>query len=238
MNTDNMSILGLTMDYGPFQFLDAFEPGHICNHSDREGRYAFDQQPDIAHWNLYALAQALLPLIGEQALALQALNTFKPVFNASFHQLICAKLGLNPDSIGETETLISDILTLLAKDRVDYTIFWRRLSHARRDGHLEPVRNLFINCSTIDAWLLRYSELFKQDEKGLAADLMLKCNPKYVLRNYLCEQAIRSAKTKDFSGVENLLTLLQCPYDEHPTFEALAGFVPDWASQIEISCSS
>jgi uncharacterized protein YdiU (UPF0061 family) len=237
MNTDNMSILGLTMDYGPFQFLDAYEPGHICNHSDREGRYAFDQQPDIAHWNLYALAQALLPLIGEQALALQALKAFKPVFTASFHQMICAKLGISPDANDETHTLISDILNLLANDRVDYTIFWRRLSHARHDGNLEPVRDMFINRSAIDAWLLHYSKLSEQDEQGLSADLMLKHNPKFVLRNYLGEQAIRAAKVKDFSGVENLLKLLQSPYDEHPEFETLAGFVPDWASQINISCS-
>jgi uncharacterized protein YdiU (UPF0061 family) len=238
MNTDNMSILGLTIDYGPFQFLDAYVPGHVCNHSDAQGRYAFDQQPDIAHWNLYALAQALLPLIGEQALALQALDTFKPLFAAEFHQRMCAKLGLAPDDKGAAQTLISGILALLAQDRVDYTIFWRRLSHARRDKHFELVRDLFIDRPGFDAWLLLYSELLTSVEPALEADLMLKVNPKYVLRNYLGEQAITAAQAKDFSGVGNLLTLLQNPYDEHPEFDALAGFVPDWASQIEISCSS
>lgn len=234
MNTDNMSILGLTMDYGPFQFLDAYDPGHICNHTDRAGRYAFDQQPDIAHWNLYALAQALLPLIGTQSLALQALDTFKPLFASQFQRLMCAKLGL----VDAPHTLIDDLLALLAKDWVDYTIFWRRLSLARVNGHFEPVRDLFMDRPAWDAWMLRYSELFTHMEHGLEADLMLKVNPKFVLRNYLAEEAIAAARNKDFTGVSKLLMLLETPYAEHPGFEAQAGFPPDWASQIEISCSS
>lgn len=236
MNTDNMSILGLTIDYGPFQFLDAFDPGHICNHSDKEGRYAFDQQPDIAHWNLYALAQALLPLIEDQTLALQALQGFKPAFSASYQRLMCAKLGLI--DAAPVAALIADLLTLLAQDRVDYTIFWRALSHARASGNTEPVRDLFINRPGFDHWMLRYSELFRLSEQGQELDLMLKTNPKFVLRNYLGEEAIKAARAKDFSGVANLLELLRTPFDEHPAFEAWAGFPPDWASQIEISCSS
>jgi len=234
MNTDNMSMLGLTLDYGPFQFLDAYDPGHICNHTDRAGRYAFDQQPDIAHWNLYALAQALLPLIGEQSLALQALDTFKPLFAAKYHQLMSAKLGLTdaPDA------LIEDLLNLMARDKVDYTIFWRRLSHARVDGHTAPMRDLFLDRPAFDAWMLRYSELVTHTQQGLEADLMLKINPKFVLRNYLGEEAIAAARNKDFSGVSKLLMLLCQPFDEHPGFESQAGFPPDWASQIEISCSS
>jgi len=246
MNTDNMSILGLTLDYGPFQFMDAFDPGHICNHTDRGGRYAFDQQPDIAHWNLYALAQALMPLINDTDVAQQALAVFKPAFERAFHQLMCAKLGWSPlshestavDSPASTDKLIVDILTLLAQDRVDYTIFWRRLSHARASGNTTPVRDLFISRSAFDAWMLQYSELSAQTDQGLQADLMLKTNPKYVLRNYLGEQAITSAKNKDFSGVTQLLTLLNQPFEEHPALDAWAGFPPDWASRIEISCSS
>ena len=260
MNTDNMSILGLTIDYGPFQFLDAFDPGHICNHSDRQGRYAFDAQPDIAHWNLFALAQALLPLIKNQALAVQALDTFKGVFANKLHALMCAKLGLTaatstasdaagtlPDQTsiaatrdpnGSAITLIANILRLLAQDRVDYTIFWRRLSLAQRDGNSEPVRDLFLDRLAFDAWLLSYLELSAHMDKGLKADLMLKCNPKFVLRNHLAETAITAAKQKDFSEVNNLLTLLSNPFDEHPGFATYADFPPDWASQIEISCSS
>ncbi|PKO60914.1 MAG: YdiU family protein [Betaproteobacteria bacterium HGW-Betaproteobacteria-18] len=238
MNTDNMSILGLTIDYGPFQFLDAYDPGHICNHTDRGGRYAFARQPDIAHWNLYALAQALLPLIEDQALALQALDSFKPVFERVWLQLMRAKLGL-PDAVrDEDQALTADLLKLLAQDRVDYAIFWRRLSHAVANQHFAPVRDLFLDRPAFDAWQMRYAERLVTADHGQAAALMLKINPKYVLRNYLGEMAIEAVKAKDFSQVANLLMLLEHPFDEHPAFASQAGFPPDWASQIEISCSS
>jgi len=240
MNTDNMSILGLTIDYGPFQFLDAYEPGHICNHTDRGGRYAFERQPAIAHWNLYALAQALMPLIEDQALALQALDTFKPVFERTWLQLMRVKLGLTGNGAGTDidHTLLQDLLVLLAQDRVDYTLFWRRLSQAVASQQFTPVRDLFLDTAAWDAWLLRYSERLVGEDQNQAAALMLKTNPKYVLRNYLGELAIEAAKGKDFSMVANLLTLLEQPFDEHPEFESFAGLPPDWASRIEISCSS
>ena len=242
MNTDNMSILGLTIDYGPFQFLDAYDPGHICNHTDRGGRYAFDRQPGIAHWNLYALAQALMPLIEDQALALQALNTFKPVFERSWQHLMRAKLGLVAASdeadAQEDQILLQDLLALLAQDRVDYTLFWRRLSQAVASQQFAPVRDLFLDTAAWDAWLRRYGARLAGVDQLQAATLMLKTNPKYVLRNYLGELAIEAAKGKDFSMVANLLTLLEQPFDEHPAFETYAGLPPDWASRIEISCSS
>ncbi len=148
MNTDNMSILGLTIDYGPFQFLDAFDPGHICNHSDNQGRYAFNQQPDIAHWNLFCLGQALLPLIEDKELALAALASYKRVFSDAYEGLMRAKLGLpNRDdaNLAGDKALIDDILQLLAQDRVDYTIFWRRLSNSSAGTESEPVRDLFLD---------------------------------------------------------------------------------------------
>jgi uncharacterized protein YdiU (UPF0061 family) len=241
MNTDNMSILGLTIDYGPFQFLDAFNPGHICNHSDAQGRYAFNKQPNIAYWNLFCLGQALLPLIGEQELAIAALESYKSVFPAAFEKQMRAKLGLTDTYDGTPagdRTLIEDILKLLAKDRVDYTIFWRRLSHTSAGSNAGPVRDLFLDRAAADAWLLRYSERLAHIPRGLVADMMLKTNPKFVLRNHLGEQAIRKAKLKDFSQVDTLLTLLESPFEEHPGYEEYASFPPDWASSIEISCSS
>ncbi len=245
MNTDNMSILGLTIDYGPFQFLDAYNPGHICNHSDVQGRYAFNKQPNIAYWNLFCLGQALLPLIGEQELALAALESYKSVFPAALEQQMRAKLGLaERDGDDATDTpaadrvLIEDILQLLAQDRVDYTIFWRRLSHSKAGTDVEAVRELFLDRAAADAWLLRYSERLAHTPRGLVADLMLKTNPKFVLRNHLGEQAIQAAKLKDFSRVDTLLMLLESPFAEHPGFEEYADFAPDWASSIEISCSS
>ena len=219
MNTDNMSILGLTLDYGPFQFLDAFVPGHICNHSDHHGRYAYNRQPNIAYWNLFCLAQALLPLIEDQATALAALESYKTVFPDAFMARMHKKLGLT-QAQDSSEALVEPLLQLLAQNAVDYTIFWRRLSHAVAEGQFEPVRDLFADRAAIDAWLLSYSELLALEDKALAADLMLNSNPKFVLRNHLGEQAIRAAKGGDFSELATLQRLLERPFDEHPGHEA------------------
>ena len=237
MNTDNMSILGLTLDYGPFQFLDAFVPGHICNHSDHHGRYAYNRQPNIAYWNLFCLAQALRPLIEDQDTALAALESYKTVFPDAFMAQMHKKLGLT-QAQDSSEALVEPLLQLLAQNAVDYTIFWRRLSHAVAEGQFEPVRDLFADRAAIDAWLLSYSELLALEDKALAADLMLNSNPKCVLRNHLGEQAIRAAKGGDFSELATLQRLLERPFDEHPGHEAYADFPPDWASSISISCSS
>ena len=237
MNTDNMSILGLTLDYGPFQFLDAFVPGHICNHSDHHGRYAYNRQPNIAYWNLFCLAQALLPLIEDQDTALAALESYKTVFPDAFMAQMHKKLGLT-QAQESSEALVEPLLQLLAQNAVDYTIFWRRLSHAVAEGQFEPVRDLFADRAAFDAWLLSYSELLALEDKALAADLMLNSNPKFVLRNHLGEQAIRAAKGGDFSELATLQRLLERPFDEHPGHEAYADFPPDWASSISISCSS
>ncbi len=237
MNTDNMSILGLTLDYGPFQFLDAFVPGHICNHSDHHGRYAYNRQPNIAYWNLFCLAQALLPLIEDQDTALAALESYKTVFPDAFMARMHKKLGLT-QAQDSSEALVEPLLQLLAQNAVDYTIFWRRLSHAVAEGQFEPVRDLFADRAAIDAWLLSYSELLALEDKAQAADLMLNSNPKFVLRNHLGEQAIRAAKGGDFSELATLQRLLERPFDEHPGHEAYADFPPDWASSISISCSS
>ena len=237
MNTDNMSILGLTIDYGPFQFLDAFEPGHVCNHSDTQGRYAYNKQPNMAYWNLFCLGQALLPLMDDQEQALGALESYKTLFPQALEDRMRAKLGLS-DVQPDDEALVESTFKLLASNRVDYTIFWRRLgAFTPQTGH-EAVRDLFFDRESFNAWALQYSERIAPVDAALRADLMLKTNPKFVLRNHLGEQAIRAAKLKDFSGVNTLLTLLQAPFDEHSGHEAQADFPPDWAAGIEISCSS
>jgi uncharacterized protein YdiU (UPF0061 family) len=237
MNTDNMSILGLTIDYGPFQFLDAFVPGHVCNHSDTQGRYAYNRQPNVAYWNLLCLAQALLPLIGGEETVQVALASYKSVFSTNFMARMRPKLGLTTERASDAE-LIDTILLLLAKNGVDYTIFWRRLSHAVAKDNFEPVRDLFADRAGWDQWLLAYSALIAQNDRSLAADFMLKTNPKFVLRNHLGEQAIRAAKLGDFSELQTLQRLLDRPFDEHPGHDAWADFPPEWASSIEISCSS
>jgi len=237
MNTDNMSMLGLTIDYGPFQFLDAFNPGHICNHSDNQGRYAYNRQPNMAYWNLFCLGQALLPLIDEQALALQALESYKSVYPVALQRRFGAKLGLETVT-GSDLPLIEDGLKLLAADKVDFTIFWRRLSESVAGTDTEPVRDLFLDRDAFDQWQARHTQRLQPQDPVQTGQAMLRTNPRFVLRNHLGEQAIRSARTKDFSEVAILLRLLENPFDEHQGFEAHAGFPPEWAAGIEISCSS
>jgi uncharacterized protein YdiU (UPF0061 family) len=236
MNTDNMSILGLTIDYGPFQFLDAFVPSHICNHSDESGRYAFNRQPNVAYWNLFCLGQALLPLIADQELALAALESFKTTFPRELEGRMRAKLGLAGEQEGDRE-LVEGILQQLAAGRVDYPIFWRRLSQFVAGGPVDAVRDLFPDRERFDGWLRHYEGRLP-DDRAPAGRAMLRVNPKYVLRNHLCELAIRQAKLMDMAEVEALLRLVQAPFDEHPGHEDKAGFPPDWAAHIEISCSS
>lgn len=239
MNTDNMSILGLTIDYGPFQFLDAFNPGHVCNHSDTGGRYAYNRQPNIAYWNLFALGQALLPLMDDQQQALDALEPYKAHMPAALQRRMNAKLGLARVEDGDAE-LTESLMKLMAADAVDFTIFWRRLSHAVT-GNLEPVRDLFLQREAFDAWATRWRERLLA-QPGFDADAtqaqMLRTNPQVVLRNHLGEVAIQRAKTGDFSELARLQNALERPFETLPGQEDLAAFPPDWASQIEISCSS
>jgi uncharacterized protein YdiU (UPF0061 family) len=190
----------------------------------------------VAYWNLFCLGQALLPLIGDQEQALAALESYKTVFPRELEARMRAKLGLARAQAGDRE-LVERTLALLARDKVDYTIFWRRLSLHVAGGPAEAVRDLFLDREAFDSWLLQYSERLGT-QRSAAADLMRMTNPKYVLRNHLGELAIRQARLRDYSGVQDLLTLLQAPYDEHPAHQEKAGFPPDWATDIEISCSS
>ncbi|MBA4193518.1 MAG: YdiU family protein [Comamonadaceae bacterium] len=239
MNTDNMSILGLTIDYGPFQFLDAFNPAHICNHSDHGGRYAYHRQPNIAYWNLFCLGQALLPLMDDQQQALDALEPYKTLFPAALQRRMGAKLGLAEVQPGD-DTLVEDLMQLMAKDAVDFTVLFRRLSQAA-DGPLEPVRDLFLQREAFDAWATRWQQRLHGQpgfDPASTRQQMLRTNPRLVLRNHLAEIAIRQARTGDFAEVQRLLKALQAPFDERPGEDDLAALPPDWAAGIEISCSS
>jgi uncharacterized protein YdiU (UPF0061 family) len=245
MNTDNMSILGLTLDYGPFGFLDGFDPQHICNHTDSQGRYAFARQPQVAWWNLHALAQALLPLVGQGeggeddiAGAQAALAPYSSQFSQDMTGLMRAKLGLQQAMDGDGD-LVDDWLRLLAAEKVDYSIAMRRLCHWTPDNEA-PVRDLFLNRDALTAWTTRYQARLEAEHShaDARAQRMLRANPKFILRNHLAQSAIEQAQGGDFTAVNDLLDLLQSPFDEHPGFDAAAGFPPDWAQHLEVSCSS
>ncbi len=249
MNTDNMSILGLTIDYGPFGFLDAFDPGHICNHTDHQGRYAYARQPGVALWNLHALAQALLALLGEpeeaSERALAALEPYRTAFPRALLARLSAKLGLAVADEA-ARALVDDLMQLMAADHADLTITMRRLADfdSAAGARNDALRDMFIDREAFDAWALRYAERLR-GEGSVDAERRLRMqrvNPRVVLRNHLAETAIRRAGEGDFAEVDRLRKVLAAPYDEvaTPTAEDLsdAGFPPAWAQSIEVSCSS
>ena len=246
MNTDNMSLLGLTIDYGPFGFLDGFDPGHVCNHSDDRGRYAYARQPGIAFWNLHALAQALLPLVdgppeAASELLLAALEPYKSEYAGAMLGALRAKLGLCGDHEGD-QALVDDLLQRMASDRTDFTITFRRLAAFRCAPAADnaTIRDMFIDRPAFDAWAGRYRERLAAENSDDAerAARMNRVNPKFVLRNHLAQAAIERAQAGDFSEVSRLLKVLERPFDEQPEHAADADFPPAWAQQIEVSCSS
>lgn len=241
MNSDNMSILGLTLDYGPFGFLDGYDPQHICNHSDHYGRYAYQQQPDIALWNLYCLAQALIPLLEKEA-AEAALNDYAGLFRERWQQAFAAKLGLRQWQAGDEE-LLQRLLQLLQQGRTDWTRFWRALADFDTQPQAAPsaLRDEVLDREAFDAWARDYASRLAQDgeDPALRRARMRSSNPKYILRNHLAETAIRRARDfADFSEIERLHRCLLRPFDEQPEFEDYAALPPDWASQLSVSCSS
>jgi uncharacterized protein YdiU (UPF0061 family) len=241
MNSDNMSILGLTLDYGPFGFMEAFDAQHICNHTDQQGRYSYANQPQVGHWNCYALGQALLPLIGTVEETEEALSVYQGEFARKMDELLRAKLGLR-EAHEEDKVLFDAMFQMLQASHVDFTQFFRKLGGLRVDDKAgdEALRDLVIDRPAFDAWADTYRDRLRaegsvDDARKAAMDAV---NPKYVLRNYLAQLAIEKAQNKDFSEIEKLLTVLARPFDEQPGNDAYAALPPDWASHLEVSCSS
>jgi uncharacterized protein YdiU (UPF0061 family) len=236
MNTDNMSILGDTLDYGPFGFLDSYNPNFICNHSDSHGRYSFKNQPSVGLWNLNALATSLMSLLSSDEL-IAVLKTYEPHYLAHYRALMAAKLGLL-EYRDDDEQLLNSLLELLQKNAVDYSLFFRQLCTFSATD--QSVRDHFIDRDAFDLWAEQYLQRLVQqpltDQQRCAQ--MLRTNPKYVLRNYMAQAAIEKAQQGDYSEVNLLLRVLQNPFDEHPEAEKYAGLPPDWADHISVSCSS
>ena len=240
MNTDNMSVLGLTLDYGPFGFMEAYEPGFICNHSDHHGRYAFDQQPKVGLFNLSCFAQTLLPLLDVDA-ARDALQSFQPGYTDNYNRLMAAKLGLQEDDTATTD-LTEALLAQMAASRTDYTRFFRALSGIKK-GYSEPdhgLRDRFVERERFDRWLQDYRARLRANARPDAERqaVMKTTNPRYVLRNYIAQIAIEKAQAGDFAEIDRQLKMLQTPYDEHPDMAHYAAPSPDQAGDIRVSCSS
>ena len=236
MNTDNMSILGDTIDYGPFGFMEAYNPYLICNHSDSNGRYSFKNQPAIALWNLNALATTFSSLLPREQLV-ACLQQYEPQYLEHYRQLMATKLGLQnyrPDD----EHLINELLALMEKSAVDYSLMFRKLCDFTPSNTF--VRDYFFQREEFDNWAKSYfNRLSLQALPDKArAEKMRAVNPKYILRNYMAQIAIEKAQEGDYTEVNRLLKIIQNPYDEHPDAEDYAGLPPDWAKEIAVSCSS
>ncbi len=248
LNSDNISVIGLTMDYGPFGFMDQFQIDHICNHSDQGGRYAYHRQPQIMHWNMACLASAFLPLIElnhdaneAQTRLREALEEFAISYAKAWQSLFRQKLGLTTAQDEDTH-LIERLLQAMHNSRVDFTHFFRQLGLVRQEQKVQTIalRDHFLDQELIDQWFSDYlnrlkSENSSDEARQIAMNLV---NPKYVLRNHLAQVAIDKAKQHDFSEIQTLLKILANPYDEQVEYDAYALPPPPDLERVEVSCSS
>src|SRR5438552_3305592 len=246
MNSDNMSVLGMTLDYGPFGFLEAYNPAFICNHSDHQGRYAFHNQPDIGYFNLRCLAQALTPLAPDEAIK-AGLDAYEAVFAEHYGELMRAKLGLREALPGD-DPLLRGLLELMRESGADYTNVFRAFCDFKQapEARNETIRGYFVDREAFDKWAERYKARpwaeGSRDEGRREAERaarMRRVNPKYVLRNYLAHTAIQMAtEQKDFSEIERLRLLLRDPFAEQPELDRYAAPPPAWGKHLIGSCSS
>ena len=228
MNTDNMSILGETFDFGPFGFLDEYNPGFICNHSDRGGRYAFNNQPSIGLWNCHALAAALKDHI-EIERTKEIINSYEQIFYDELTRLYRRKLGLFKEEKDDLK-LVEELLTWMKDLKKDYTNTFRNLIDNNQG--FEDEKGL--------CWLKKFQERLNLEEVNEKERIVLmnSSNPKYILRNYLAQEAIQAAELGDFSFLNLLVEALKDPYVEKDEFSEFSKAPPEWGKKLEISCSS
>ena len=237
MNTDNMSIEGLTIDYGPYAMLDDFNYNYVCNQSDRIGRYSYGEQPNISYWNLTMLSNALSPIIAKERMQKKLDDFGAFIYPNAYVDVMREKLGLSMKLDNDVE-LIEELVVTLHDVFVDHTLFFRTLS--RYNGDRSPLYDIAMEPVILDKWLILYDDRLSHETRtqGERQKAMLKSNPKYVLKNYMLEEAIRLAERGDFSMVETLLHIAAHPYDELPEFEHFAGDTPEEHKNIGLSCSS
>ena len=252
MNTDNMSILGLTIDYGPYGWIDDFDLDWTPNTTDAEHRrYRFGQQPQIAYWNLSQLANALYPAFKSEEPLHAGLQRYVDVFTVTDRENIARKLGL-AQCEKEDVDLMERLYELLQSTEVDMTLFFRALAKIDIDApSLVPLYDAFYDDgkrqgteSEFNDWLVRYARRVRRDTSAVNARRarMDGANPKYVLRNYLAQRAIDRAEEGDYQGIQELMDVLRRPYDDQPERDQFAQRRPDWARRRAgcsmLSCSS
>ncbi|RHW28181.1 YdiU family protein [Nocardioides immobilis] len=236
MNTDNMTISGETIDYGPCAYLEAFDPATVFSSIDHGGRYAYANQPVVAEWNLARFGEALLPLLDDDqekavALATESLGAFRTEYAEAWSAGMRAKLGLSAGEDTAADQLVAKLLGLLHQSHVDYTSFWRHLSTAAR-GDVEPVRGLFLDLSAVDDWLERWRALDPDP------DAMDRVNPLYIPRNHLVEEALIAATNDDFAPLHALLQAVRQPFHARPGLERYADPAPEDFGRYQTFCGT
>ncbi|HDS1150730.1 TPA: YdiU family protein [Pluralibacter gergoviae] len=236
MNTDNMSLLGLTLDYGPFGFLDDWQPDFICNHSDYQGRYSFDNQPAVALWNLQRLAQTLSPFIRAEDLN-RALDDYQPALLTEYGQRMRRKLGLFSEEKGDND-LLNGLLELMAREGSDFTRTFRLLSLTEQHSAASPLRDEFIDRDAFDRWFSNYRGRLQREEISDDARRrsMQENNPAMVLRNWLAQRAIEQAESGDYAEFARLHQALRTPFADRD--DDYVARPPEWGKRLEVSCSS
>jgi serine/tyrosine/threonine adenylyltransferase len=231
MNTDNTSVAGETIDYGPCAFMDAYDPATVFSSIDRSGRYAYGNQPGIAQWNLARFAETLLPLLaadGDQAVAvaMESLGSFAPAFQAAYQSGLQRKIGLTVEHEGDF-ALAQDLLERMAENGADFTLTFRRLCDAASSPAGDPaVRVLFADGSGYDAWAVRWRRRLAEEtlDPGARSTSMRAVNPAFIPRNHVVEAALDAAVTRqDFAPFEELLEVLSRPYEHRPGYDRYAA---------------
>lgn len=237
MNTDNMSLLGITIDYGPFGFMEDTDLNFICNHSDHQGRYAYYRQPSIGLWNLERLLVCFLNHVPKEKLE-TILRSYGPRFEEEYFNLFQAKLGLKLKDASD-RSLIMDLMNMLGKLNLDFSYFFRQLSfyEVGKKDSLKSLFSYYGNRDELISWLSRYDARLSL-ESGDRKEGMLKTNPKYVLRNYIAQEIIDDVEADQSEKLISWLKVFESPFDEHPDFEAYALPTPPHLKNMEVSCSS
>lgn len=236
LNTDNVTISGETIDYGPCAFMDAYDPDTVFSSIDQGSRYAYNNQPQITQWNLARLAETLLPFIHDDqdeavAAATASLQAFPDVYERHLTELMRSKLGVT--ATADASALVDGLLALMATDHVDWTACWRSLSAAAR-GDREPTRSMFVDLAGIDAWLDRWAD----DVDETVADAMDTVNPVYIPRNHLVEEALAAAVEGDISLFEQFVDVLANPFVERPGLERYAQSAPEDFGRYRTFCGT
>ncbi|MBT5934798.1 YdiU family protein [Sulfurimonas sp.] len=237
MNTDNMSIEGLTIDYGPFAMMDDFNYNYVCNQSDRVGRYSYGEQPNISYWNLTMLSIAFSKIVSKDRMEKKLEDYGAFIFPNAYVGVMREKMGLYIELDSDAD-LVEKIVVALHEAYVDHTLFFRILS--RYDGDRSPLYDIAMDPVVLDNWLKLYDKrlLEESGSQQKRQELMLSTNPKYVLKNYMIQKAIVLAEAGDYSMVETLKHIAENPYAELPEYEHFSGDTPEEDKNIGLSCSS